>query len=351
MKWLRPDDRFGADRGGYSAMVYWYMSCEHLSPKPKRSLVMEDQQGADVDDNGAADMDYDVAQDNQDRQHQHVVGNNAIGNADINDEGGQVEGLDDDLDNNGSVGDDDGESDFEMLNQNNAYDDYISRLINRFGLVFFSSLEEHGDITDELSNGNCGHLALVRCLGKHGCLFSPYGDKNPGMKEWRSNLVDFWNNRCRNFRIPLAGLRPPDWRLVVSYPDGTPLRVGNRIFRPRPDTDYDNGAAADQWLEMNEVMSIVAYWKKYSIVVYMRDKSERLNRTYFFIYDQAEDHVTHVTHSHPTRWLSPPPRSITLHYIQGVHFQSYSFNFRATCLDEIYGAVQKYMCFEANNEN
>mmetsp|Transcript_11580 Transcript_11580/g.26510 ORF Transcript_11580/g.26510 Transcript_11580/m.26510 type:complete len:185 (-) Transcript_11580:497-1051(-) len=184
------------------------------------------------------------------------------------------------------------------------------------------------------------------------------------MKEWRSNLVDFWNNRCRNFRIPLAGLRPPDWRLVVSYPDGTPLncfregrirdmrlRVGNRIFRPGPDTDYDNGAAAEQWLEMNEVMSIVAYWKKYSIVVYMRDAGERQNRTYFFIYDQAEDHVTHVTYSHPTRWLSPPPRSITLHYIQGVHFQSYSFNFRATCLDEIYGAVQKYMCFDANNEN
>jgi len=129
------------------------------------------------------------------------------------------------------------------------------------------------------------------------------------------------------------------------------LRVGNRIFRPGPDTDYDNGAAAEQWLEMNEVMSIVAYWKKYSIVVYMRDAGERQNRTYFFIYDQAEDHVTHVTYSHPTRWLSPPPRSITLHYIQGVHFQSYSFNFRATCLDEIYGAVQKYMCFDANNEN
>ena len=91
-------------------------------------------------------------------------------------------------------------------------------------------------------------------------------------------------------------------------------RVADRIFTQG--TDYENGANRDQWLEileMNEVMSIVAYWKKYSIVVYMKDARAGLKRTYFFIYDQAEDHVTHVTHSHPTRWLSPPPRSITLH--------------------------------------
>ena len=122
-------------------------------------------------------------------------------------------------------------------------------------------------------------------------------------------------------------------------------RVANRIFTQG--NDYENGANRDQWLEMNEVMSIVAYWKKYSIVVYMRDDGAGLNRTYFFIYDQAEDHVTHVTHSHPTFWLSPPPRSITLHYIQNVHFQSYSYKFR-TCLAEIYRAVRKHMCFDRN---
>ena len=387
MKWLRPDESFGADNGGYSALVYWYMPCERLSPQPQRSLVTEDQLGADTDDNGDADMDEDDAQDNQDMQFN-------INDAEKVDEGQvPVEGVDDDADEDiedeGSVemvgvvpgnddndsvemvgvvpGNDDMQPDIEMLDTTNLYQEYISSMIDRFGLRTFSSLKKNGKIIDEVPNGNCGHLALVRCLSKHGCLFSTYRGLNTfssyrgengdvAMTRWRSDLATFWRINFRKFRE--NDLRLPDWRLVVSYPDGTPLncfrdrdgsamsrRVAYRIYRRG--IDYDNGADGDQWLEMNEIMSIVSYWKKYSIVVYMTDRGAGLKRTYFFIYDQAEDHVTHVTHSHPTRWLSPPPRSITLHYISNIHFQSYSMY---PSLNEIYSAANFYG-INTNNVN
>ena len=222
-------------------------------------------------------------------------------------------------------------------------------------LIFLSQLFFIWTIIDEEARGNCGHYALLRCLHDHGCLSNDdheyYWDN---MTKWRSGIVNFWNANYHNFRQVDPRLQRPGWRLVASYPDGTPLQafkdgrpytlrrqVAERIFRPG--TDYNDGARHDQWLEMNEVMSIVAYWKKYSIVVYMVDGKANLKRTFFFIYDEMTDHVTHVVHSHPTRWLSPPPRSITIHYIQDVHFQSYKYNYRPGTLNEIYSVVQKYL--------
>lgn len=242
----------------------------------------------------------------------------------------------------------------QMLDTINLYQDYISQMISRYGLRSFSSLVDNGTITDELAFGNCGYLALVRCLKDHGCLRAIYGDFPPTMTELRSDIADFWNLWYHHFRIPSAILQPRNWRLVASYPDGSPLncfqegrlhtmrrRVVDRIFRRG--TNYNDRAEGDQWLEMNEVLSIVALWMKYSIVVYMVDREAGLNRTYFFIYNVAENNVTHVTHSHPTNWLSPPPRSITLHYIQHQHFQSYNINVIATDLPTIHSVVQKYM--------
>ncbi|EJK50692.1 hypothetical protein THAOC_30268, partial [Thalassiosira oceanica] len=110
-----------------------------------------------------------------------------------------------------------------MLDTINLYQDYISQMISRYGLRSFSSLVDNGTITDELAFGNCGYLALVRCLQDHGCLRAIYGDFPPTMTELRSDIADFWNLWYHHFRIPSAILQPRNWRLVASYPDGSPL--------------------------------------------------------------------------------------------------------------------------------